>query len=176
VPPVLIHSSWRGIIAAYLSMLVLVIAAVVAVSGAGLNVATGILVLIALVVCAIVVFDYPIATSFGPDGVERRCLLRRERLSWDRIEALTRTSDSTGLAPGEGSRWKVSRRPGGLVAVIGRRRYLLVNQCESQDECRTLRDGLYEWTDDPIWVAGLPEDDQPPTWLYRRRHHRPPTG
>jgi hypothetical protein len=157
-------------------MVLLVVVAVVAVSGSGINIGSVILIVIAVIVGLIVVFDYPIASAFGPNGVERRCLLRRERLGWDRIEALTRTSDSTGLQPGEGSRWKVSRRPGGLVAVIGRRRYLLVNQCESREECRRLRDGLLEWTEEPLWVAGLPEDDQPPTWLYRRRHHRPSTG
>jgi hypothetical protein len=157
-------------------MVILAVVAAVAVSGVGLNIGTGILAFIAVIVGLIVVFDYPIASAFGPDGVQRRCLLRREWLVWDRIEALTRTSDSTGLQPGEGSRWRISRRPGGLVAVVGRRRYLLVNQCESREECRRVRDGLLEWTEEPIWVAGLPEDDQPPTWLYRRRRHRPPTG
>lgn len=176
MPPVLIHSSWRGIVAAYASMVILVVIAFVAVSAAGFNIGSVLLTAIAVVVGLIVVFDYPIASAFGPDGVERRCLLRRERLAWHRIEALTRTSDSTGLQPGEGSRWRISRRPGGLVAVVGRRRYLLVNQCESREECRRVRDGLLEWTEEPVWVAGLPEDDQPPTWLYRRRHHRPPSG
>lgn len=173
--PVLVHSSWRGIVSAYLSTVALAALAAVAFTG-GAVVIGSVLGAIALVVGLIAFLDYPIATAFGPAGAQRRCLLRRHTLAWSRIQGLTRTSDAVTTRLGEQKGHRVSRKPGGLTAVVGRRRYLLVNQCESRDECALLRDRLAEWAPDTRWFAGLPDEDTPPTWIYRHRRHRPDNG
>ena len=111
---------------------------------------------------AVVVFDYPIASTFGPDAVVRRAMFRRHRIEWDRVDQLTRSRPSIiggfrGL------------RPGGLVAKIGRRRYLLVDQCESLAEFEELSAVLHELhgalaIDEMI----VPPAATDPTWTYRR--------
>ena len=62
---------------------------------------------------------------------------------------------------------------GGLTAVVGRRRYLLTDHVESAaeyDHLEVLLDPHDLLTD----RLHRPGEDTPPTWLYRRRHHRPP--
>lgn len=179
-PTLVLHSSWRGILGAFSSVILLAALSAVAWGGGATVISVG-LTVVAVVVLAIVVLDYPIATEFGPVGVVRRCLLRRQRLAWTAIDALSRTADRATLEPGppasSGSRARprgsLGGRPAGLVAVVGRRRYLLVNQSESRDECETLRRLLGDWDVPTRWRAGLPTEAQPPTWLYRRRRWRP---
>lgn len=138
-------------------------------------------------IVSIVLLDYPVATSFDRRGVVRRCALRRHAIPWSRIDGLSRTADSavvelgsstTGSAAGSDgrsgatARRSVRGRPAGLVAVVGRRRYLLVNQSESRTECDRLRGLMEVWDTLEVWRAGHPDEDQPPTWLYRRRRWR----
>lgn len=168
-----LHSSWRGILGAAASSALLAALTVFA-WGAGVTVISVALTVATSALAAITALDYPIAAEFGPNGVVRRCPLRRHVLAWSNIDALTRTADSAALEHDDGSRGRaVRRRPGGLAARVGRRRYLLVNQCESRAEAETLRRLLADWDVPTAWSAGLPTEDQPPTWLYRRRRWRP---
>ena len=111
-------------------------------------------------------FDYPVACRFTVDGVERRALLRRHRISWDRVDQITRAR------PGIAGVRKLA--PGGLAVKVGRRRYLLVDQCESISEF----DALCALLDERGEALGLdelvfPQTETDPTWTYRRRRWQP---
>ena len=69
---------------------------------------------------------------------------------------------------------KKSLTPGGLTAKVGRRRYLLVDQCESLDEFDRLVDVLDE-LGDALGVEELipPPVGVDPTWTYRRAKWQP---
>ncbi|MFK8024621.1 MAG: hypothetical protein AB8G26_11730 [Ilumatobacter sp.] len=59
--------------------------------------------------------------------------------------------------------------PGGLVAKVGRRRYLLVDQCESLDEYKRLEALLGEQARSILFEDLIvPSEDVDPTWTYRR--------
>lgn len=174
--PLMLHSAWRGIVASYVSATVFAALAIWAFAVGGVRVISVVLGFIAIVLAAIAVFDYPIALRVTPAGLQRRCLGRRATLAWDRVQTITRTADvasSSSSAVG-GGRVRRGRAPGGLVAVSGRRRYLLTNHSESRDEHAAVRAAVQEWAPDVRFVAQLPLEDQPPTWLYRHGRHRPP--
>jgi hypothetical protein len=92
---------------------------------------------IGLVLLVIVLVDFPVACRFDARGVQRRCPLRRAMLDWDRIDRFTRAAPAvrfgreTSPSGSPSKKTPVRLRPAGLVASIGRRRYLLVNRCES---------------------------------------------
>ena len=117
-----------------------------------------------------VAFDYPVASKFSPDGVQRRMMLRRQMFDWADVDQLTRTRPTV---------IRVDRRleHGGLSLRKGRRKYLLVDRSESGDEFDRLVD-LIDVDGTPggeVGVAMLPRpgDRVPPTWLYRGARWRP---
>jgi len=159
---VTIHSSWRGLVFGAIGAAIIAglgVLAVVRSDGAG-----GPLVLlgVGMLLIGVVVFDLPVSSTFDADGVTRRALLRRHRLAWTAVDQLTRARPSM---------IRVRRlKPGGLVARVGRRRYLLVDQCESVAE--------YEEVERVLGAAAellrfddllIPPADAEPTWLYRRK-------
>lgn len=164
---VTLHSSWRGIIASF--------------AGAAVVAAVGILVLIlngarpvpvvlgtlGVLVLVGVAVDYPIASTFTTEAVERRTLLRRHRVPWSNVRQLTRTR------PG----FVASIRKlelGGLVAVIGKRRFLLVDQVESYDEFVAVSEVLTGTAAEHVLETVIePGDHVPPTWTYRRSRWAP---
>jgi hypothetical protein len=93
-------------------------------------------------------------------------VLRRQRLSWDRIEKLSRTR------PGLVSGFR-KLAYGGLVAVIGRRRYLLTDRCESLEEFESVQRALGDRADDLLATTPEPPAGTAPTWWYRRRKWAP---
>lgn len=168
-PPlgVVVHSSWSGLLGASLGALVLLGAGAVGVVLGGWRVIpTGLFVLGVLFV-ATVVFDYPVATAFDADGLTRRMLLRRHRILWDRVDQLTRSRPgfTAGLR---------GTRHGGLTAVVGRRRILLVDQPESPAEydavCAVMGDRSF---DVGLFGGMRPPDGTNPTWLYRSKRWSP---
>lgn len=164
---VTLHSSWRGIILNASGALLVLTAGIWSVSSGGVNVISVAILLMGLSLVAVVLFDYPIASTFSADGVVRRMMLRHQRMSWDRIEQLSRTrpkllSNFRKLAPG------------GLVAVIGKRRYLLVDHCESRDEYKELERLVDERADEiGLWEVPRPAKGTAPTWVYRRSKWEP---
>lgn len=158
-----LHSSWRGITLSMVGALAVFLVGSIAVGANGFTpIPTVILVLGTVMVCA-VVFDYPVASTFGRDDVVRRAMLRTHRIRWDRVDQLTRARPSltSGLR---------QLKPGGLTAKVGRRRYLLVDQCESEaefDELSELLDARFvELAIDEMIVPPAGID---PTWTYRRK-------
>ena len=166
---VTLHSSWRGIVGSFSGAFLLLFLGALAVSASGWSLLSGGLLVVGVVMSVGTSFDYPIQSTFGPEGIERRCVLRRQHLPWDRVRQLTRSRSSLF---GGGSRL------GGLAAIVGRRRYLLVDQAESGAEHDALDELLGEARSESVGFDGLmrPGDDVNPTWIYRRGRWRPPTS
>ncbi|MEM7342368.1 MAG: hypothetical protein AAF467_27255 [Actinomycetota bacterium] len=161
VRPVVLHSSWRGRLLASLAPTILIGFSLLGIAGVGLRpwpLAFGV---IGLVLGAIVLFDYPLWTVFGADGVARRCPLRTERLGWDRIDQLSRPAFVIRV-PGAGGST-------GLVAQVGSRRYMLTDKMESRAEHQALLRGIATWSPLLAVEATLPPENRAPTWLYKRR-------
>jgi len=156
-----LHSSWKGVVIGGLGALAVFgvgLSATIASGGATISV---IILVLGVVFLATTLFDYPVSSRFDADGVERRALLRRHRISWDRVDQLTRTR------PGLRAR---ALTPGGLAAKIGRRRYLLVDQCESIAEFDALGEILAaRYVELGVDEMLAPHHDADPTWTYRRK-------
>lgn len=140
---------------------------------AGLQWFNAILLLIGIVMAVVVLFDYPVSSSIGPEGVARRCVLRTERLPWSEVGAIARPGARQrfmGLGRNDkAEQSKHSTGSAGLVAEVGRRPYLLVDRIESPVEHEAIANGLKTWAPGLILRAGKPVDGTPPTWLYKRR-------
>lgn len=162
-----LHSSWRGIVTSYLGAFIVLAISVAAMSASGLGILTGIFLAVGLFLALGVLFDYPIRSTFDADGVTRRAMMRRHRIDWDDVRQLSRTRP--GLA---GIR---RLRQGGLVAVVGKRRYLLVDQAESGPEHDVL-DSVMGENSAAVGLDALarPGDDVSPTWIYRSKRWQPP--
>ena len=162
-----LHSTWAGTMMSGFGAVVFLAFAIgmLAVNGAGI--VTVALLVAAVFFFVVVLFDLPIAATFRTDGVVRRTLLRHQFLAWDDVTRLRRMR--TGI-------WsRKDGRGGGLLATIGRRKYMLVDTMESAMEFDELRLVLgSEWAE----ALGLvddyrPPDDRSPTWLYRRDQWKP---
>lgn len=170
-PPdrITLHTTWRYLLGGAVGAGLVAAGGTYGVVAAGFNVITTVLFLLGWGLVAIVVFDLPIASTFSPDGVQRRMLLRRQFLSWRPDDVLVRTRPSF-------VRNEERLRQGGLVLERGRRRYLLVDKAESADEYGALLrvidvDGTPG--SEVLFEVPSPPDGAPPTWLYRRRSWRP---
>lgn len=164
---VTLHSSWRGLLGSTAGALLVFAAGVYGVVGGGWRLIPTTLFVIGALLVLVVTLDYPVASRFTADAVERRMMLRRQRISWERVDLLTRAR------PGM-TRGLRGLKHGGLVAVVGRRRYLLVDQPESPEEF----DAVATVLDDRFFELGLErrmrtDDGTPPTWLYRRSKWAP---
>ncbi len=169
--PVVLHTSWRGRATAFIGPSVLLAWGVYGVVAGGIQLFNGLLMAVGGVLFVIVAFDYPMHSTIGADGVTRRCLLRTERLGWDRVRTIARpgarqrffggTQDRL-LARPEGPRGR-----SGLIAEVGRRPYLLVDRIESPAEHEAIERGLRHWAPGLALRATRPVDGTPPTWLYK---------
>lgn len=133
---------------------------------------------VGLLLALVALFDYPVTVLFGPEGVERRCLLRRVSLSWDEVGAIGRprkTQDRSlqrlgGLAGrvthGESTLGSPSS---GLVAEVNRRPHLLTDRIESTQEFEALRAGLVVWGSGVAIRASEPAAEIAATFSYKKR-------
>jgi hypothetical protein len=177
--PVVLRSSLLRLGAAYAGPAALIAVAVggMVVNG-GVHLVALLVLAVGLLLGSVSMFDYPRSTRFGPEGIDRRSLLWAQRLPWSRVDALTRSADVWIAArqdvPGPSGRPVPSptrrrRPPGGLVAMRGRRRYLLVDQVESRAEFDRVRAGVAAWAPEVRLLAEPPPADIAPTTTYRRR-------
>jgi len=162
-----LHSSWRGIALSFLGAGAVFAVGITAVIGSGWTVVPTVVFVVGVLLLVGVGFDYPIATTFTHDRIERRALLRRQAIEWSRVRQLTRTRPGFLAA-------QRKLHIGGLVAVIGRRRYLLVDQVESGAEFNRL-DAIVSGGDgeDALSTVIRPDDAVQPTWTYRRKRWAP---
>lgn len=106
-----------------------------------------------LVLLLVIAVDLPYRVEVNPDGVDRICPLRRQRVAWDDVIAITRTRVDRGAQRLLGR--AVARGPskvGGLVLLVGakRRRYLLTDRQERPDQFDRLQRSVR------IWAPGVP--------------------
>lgn len=169
---VTLHSSWRTVVGGYVGPVMLLALALAAWAGAAVGTAV-VLAVLGAVLLGVVLLDLPVASTFGPDAVERRAPLRRHRIGYSDIRQLTRARGkllSINRFTGDP---EMRANRGGLVAVVGRRRYLLVDNAESRGEFETLMALLEEYAAGLVDEDLMPPTDIAPTYLYRRRHWRP---
>ena len=167
VSRVTLHSSWRGLIFSLIGASVVTAGGVFGVILGGFRLVPTVFLVAGVGFLIVVLFDYPVATTFTPTGVRRRMVLRAQSIAWDRIERITRVRP--GIAKG-----LRGVEHGGLAAVVGRRRYLLVDQPESPEEF----DLVYRAAGERVEELGLtgrirPNDGTNPTWIYRRAKWAP---
>ncbi|WP_395154438.1 hypothetical protein [Ilumatobacter sp.] len=164
---VTLHSSWKSLVLSFLGALAVFgvgLASTINTEGAVIPI---IILVLGVVFLTSVLFDSPVASTFTTDGVQRRPLLRRHFIAWDRVGQLTRTRPSiAGALKG--------LTPGGMAVKVGRRRYLLVDQCEALREFQE----LVELLENRYVTLGIDEMVQPPeaidpTWTYRRKRWLP---
>jgi hypothetical protein len=159
-----LHSSWWGIGSGVISSTVLCTLGGWAVSSVGFKTVPTVLLIIGVVLGAVVFFDLPIAARFDATGIERRALLRRHRLGWDRVRAVSRGRPAVRIR-------NRSLDPGPLVAVVGRRRYMVIDQTESLEEYQRVIEILRQLgREDDVELLLPPPEQRSPTWTYRRSH------
>ena len=163
-----IHSSWRGILLSLVGSLIVLGLGLLGLGAAGeVRLLPVLFVVFGTLFLLVALFDYPVATRFDAEGVHRRSILRTHTIRWEDVRALTRTRPNImrnfrGLSAG------------GLAALVGRRRYLLVDQPESEEEFDTLEE-VVGTIDEPVFFDGVIRPGQnAPTWLYRRAKWRSP--
>jgi len=88
-PSVTLHSSWRGIASGLIGSTALVTLGLAGLAAGGGMTPTVITVAGSLLIAA-VTLDLPVACRLDTDGVQRRMMLRRQRIPWSRITALSR--------------------------------------------------------------------------------------
>lgn len=170
-----LYSSLRGLAASLVSPVILLVLGGYGLAEIGLRPVPAVLGAGGLALAGVALLDYPRHARFLPGGVERVCLLRRQLMPWERIDALERARSSlTGALRVRNRRDQtgpssVGARRGGLVARCGGRRYLLVDQSESRTEFERLRALVAAWAPDTVLRASEPVEDVPPSDLYRRR-------
>lgn len=157
-----LHSSWRGRLSALLTPTLVLGFGGIGIGGVGVRLWPLLVLGLGAVLLIVVLVDYPFCAVFGRECVERRCLVRTERLAWSRIGLLGRPAYS-------GRFGRLGRSTTGLVAAVGRRRYLLTDRMESRAEHQALLRLMGEWATETPVEASLPPDDWPPTWLYKKR-------
>lgn len=175
-------SSWRGILSAFFSPAFLLLIGIYGLSNGGFRFIPTFAFGLGLFLALVVVLDYPLKSRFGPEGIDRICLLRVHHIGWSRVRAISRSPGSTwaqirrpgffrsGGAPTHQER---ERRPaafGGLAAQVGnRRRYLLANQVEGRQEFDELVRKLPFWSTTTYMRAQRPPESATPSSLYRRK-------
>lgn len=164
---IVLHSSWTGIVMGFAGAAVMIGVTVLAYVADGFGWVSGVIGVLTVALVLVVVFDLPISAEFDDDGVVRRSVGRHHRLRWDDVSRLRRMR--VGVLRG-----RKDARGGGLIAVIGRRNYTLVDTMEGPREYERLVEILGERAD----AIGLndalrPPDGRSPTWIYRRDKWRP---
>ncbi|MGA1034316.1 MAG: hypothetical protein ACO3VI_03290 [Ilumatobacteraceae bacterium] len=159
-----LHSSWWGIVSGVISSSVLCALGAWAVASVGFKAVPTVILILGVALAVVVFFDLPLASRIDEIGVERRALLRRHRLGWERVRAVSRGRPAVSIR-------KRSLDPGPLVAVVGRRRYMVIDQTESLEEYQRIIEILRGLgRDDDAELLLPPPEQRPPTWTYRRSH------
>ena len=158
-----LHSSWRGIVGGFGGAAVVTVIAGVAIASVGWRPVPTVIGTIGAALLAVVVFDFPIATTFDEDGVERRPVGRRHRVPYDHIRQLD--------AHPTRRRWASS------ASVAWWRRWGGAGTCSSTSpravvEFAALYDLLERFAPELADLDLTPPEEANPTWLYRRRRWR----
>jgi len=173
VEPLTLYSSWRGLIVGILAPALLIGFSVSAMIWSGqVSILAMILASMGAFLGLVVLFDLPRRCVITDSGITRRCPLRAQLVPWDQITSITRTPGTTFTGHKEPGAGRLSRGMGGLSAVAGKRRYLLLDHVEGPDEYAELVRCLKAWAPGVSLRASPPPDQAPPTWLYHERRTR----
>ncbi len=133
----------------------------------GFQIFNTILLVVGVLLIIASLFDFPLYTTFGPDGIERRCLGRRDHVPWMRVQAVARPARG-GVTGRVRSGLGISNSTG-LVAELGPRPSMLVDRIESPAEFEAIERGMAVWIPGMIIRASKPPDGTAPTWMHKRR-------
>lgn len=172
---VTIYSSWRGIVAGFVSPLLVLSIGAIGVNAIGFRGVPRVITSIGTILLLISLFDLPLHTRFDAAGIHRRCLLRRQTLPWDNVKMLQRARGNLKSYVQLKGAANERMPSGGLVAVVGRaRRYQLTDRIECRSEFDMLRDVVRLREGEVEMTAVRPAAVTPPTTLYRRGIPNPP--
>ncbi len=173
VEPLTLYSSWRGLIASILAPSLLIGTSLGAMIWAGrVAVLAAIIAAVGVLLGVVVLVDLPRRCLVTQEGITRRCPLRAQLLPWDQITSIARTPGTTFTGHKEAGTGRLSRGMGGLSAVAGKRRYLLLDHVEGAEEYAALARCVGAWAPGVSLRASPPPDQAPPTWLYHKRRDR----
>lgn len=166
---VTLHSSWTGVVSVAVGAGLLDLVSLAAFVTIGLSVGTSVFAAVAVACTLLVLLELPVAAVFGPAGVVRVSPVRRAFLPWGRVTKLTRLRRGV-------LRTSKSAPVGGLVAMLGSRRVVLVDRMEGPEEFEELVQVLGPVGEDLLVdELAVPPLEQTPTWMYRRKKWAPPT-
>lgn len=177
-PDLCLYTSWRGLLGAWFTPIVLLGLGGAALWEGGWRGFPALLLVMGAALSAVALLDYPYRVTVSATGIARHTVLRDQVLRWDGLVALERTRPATTTVmrnmTERGSDLQVS---GGLVARgPGRRRWLLTDRVESRLEYDRL-DALLRDLGAPVELgAARPHAEATPTFLYRRRDLRRNAG
>ncbi len=167
-----LYPTWVGLLAAGLVPPGLLLLGLLAWASTGTGAVTWTLLVAGTGTVALAGRDFPRHVVIGPEGIERRCLLRRHVLPFSEVVAIQR-APAPRLAAARAARssepGERQRVMGGLLATgHGRRRWMLTDQPESREEYDHLAALLVVGGGTDLQAA-RPAPGSTPTSLYRRR-------
>lgn len=172
---VTVYCSWRGILAAFVTPLLLLAVGLAGISAVGTRTVPVLITAFGGGLLLVALFDMPLHTRFDADGVHRRCLLRHHSIPWERVRLLQRARGNLGSYVRLRGSTSDRKPSGGLVAAVGRtKRYQLTDRIESRSEYDMVRDVVRLREGDVEVTAVRPSAKSPPTTLYRRVPNPPP--
>ena len=167
-----LYPTWVGLLAAGLVPPGLLLLGLLSLGATGLGVVTWTLVVAGTATAILAGRDFPRHIVVGPDGIERRCLLRRHVLPYDEVAAIRRAPAprlAAARAARRGDPEAGAAALGGLVAAgHGRRHWMLTDQPESREEYDHLA-ALLVASGATDLQAARPGPGRAPTSLYRQR-------
>lgn len=167
--PVVLYSSRRGVATAVFSPAVLLAISVGTAITRPVTASVVVIGAIGVALAVVVAWDYPLRSEFTEFGIVRVCPLRRQHLPWDRVVAIERAPGRARIRPKRDSEVGAFRVPSGLVARVGRRRYLLTDQSEGAFEYDQLAAAIKTFDDVVMLRATRPPLTALPTTFSRRR-------
>ncbi len=155
--PIELRPSWRVFVSGGLStnLLVVVPAAAMLVVGR-LAIVALVLVLLGVTIGAFTVFDTPQRTVIDHTGVLRRCPGRIHHIPWSRVDSIGRALALTQARRRDDQGNAGGRRPGGLTANVGKRRYMLTDVAETDAQHEALAAALAIWCPEVLFRAAPP--------------------
>jgi hypothetical protein len=166
---VVVHTSIRGLLAAFATPLILLALGAIGWSSIGPRPVPVVFFAAGAILGVVVLYDHPNRVVFDRAGIHRLCPLRRHHLAWDRVAAIERPRPSS-MATLRNMRERPDEpiTSGGLIARgTGRRRWLLTDRLESRAEYDRLRDLLVRLGSPVRLRAARPHEGVPPSGLYR---------
>lgn len=167
-----IFSNRRGLLSATFTPLLLLGLALVGVLADGLGPIAVALLVLGGGLLLVTAFDYPRRCVFEEDGIWRISFLRGHLLPWERVNSIERARTLMDRRRRRRRRRRdtptLPRSAAGLVARVGKRRYLLVNTLESLREFESLTELVETSAPHVLVSADPPAVTRAPTDLYRR--------